>query len=638
MVHAVANAAVPKLTVIIGGSFGAGNYGMCGRAYAPRFLFMWPNARISVMGGPQAASVLSTVKQDQLARAGKPADDRRRGRRVRAARRARSTRSKAIPTTPPPASGTTACSIRRRPGRRSPSRCRRPTTRRSRRRNSAFSGCDHANPRRIPARSRSPAPSAAPPQVQRSRSPARRRPRATISGPAADLAAGALPGLASTLNGSAAELPVSGTVEHAGGRWRLPVVVQYADVPADWAERLPPRHVHATASAARPAPRVAPREWTGTQSLEGRRGRTAETPEKFLVPRDVAPDRDARCSRARRGRARGPQSARVSTSGSPRPTTSSSPTGSRSATGATQGMILHAAQKNVLHASDRDRPRVAPRGGGAGAAFPAATSRCGCKGRLVVRLKGGDVACRSTCPATCRTLRERRPTGTCASSGDGARPPRRARPPRGAQRLRRRPDRRADAGLPGGRGGRRESGSSCSPATGRRSAPAPTSPGCARPAATRRPRTRRTPEAWRACCAAIDACPKPVIALAHGAAIGGGVGLVAAADIAIAAEGTVFSLAEVKLGILPGRDLAVRPAGDRSAGRARPVPDGRPVRRARGPPDRPRAPGRRRPASSSAAGGRKVASLLTSGARGRAASQSGSSKRLPGRRPRRRCR
>jgi acetyl-CoA carboxylase carboxyltransferase component len=72
MVHAVANAAVPKLTVIIGGSFGAGNYGMCGRAYSPRFLWMWPNARISVMGGPQAASVLSTVKQEQLARGGKP--------------------------------------------------------------------------------------------------------------------------------------------------------------------------------------------------------------------------------------------------------------------------------------------------------------------------------------------------------------------------------------------------------------------------------------------------------------------------------------------------------------------------------------------------------------------------------------
>jgi len=72
MVHAVANAAVPKFTVVIGGSFGAGNYGMCGRAYGPRFLWMWPNARISVMGGVQAASVLSTVKQEQLARAEKP--------------------------------------------------------------------------------------------------------------------------------------------------------------------------------------------------------------------------------------------------------------------------------------------------------------------------------------------------------------------------------------------------------------------------------------------------------------------------------------------------------------------------------------------------------------------------------------
>jgi acetyl-CoA carboxylase carboxyltransferase component len=71
MVHAVANAKVPKLTVIIGGSFGAGNYGMCGRAYGPRFLWMWPNSRISVMGGEQAANVLLTVKRDQLARQGK---------------------------------------------------------------------------------------------------------------------------------------------------------------------------------------------------------------------------------------------------------------------------------------------------------------------------------------------------------------------------------------------------------------------------------------------------------------------------------------------------------------------------------------------------------------------------------------
>ena len=66
MVTAVATAAVPKFTIIIGGSFGAGNYGMCGRAFSPRFLWMWPNARISVMGGEQAASVLATVKRDGI--------------------------------------------------------------------------------------------------------------------------------------------------------------------------------------------------------------------------------------------------------------------------------------------------------------------------------------------------------------------------------------------------------------------------------------------------------------------------------------------------------------------------------------------------------------------------------------------
>ena len=64
LVHAVSNASVPKMTVVIGGSYGAGNYGMCGRAFGPRFLWMWPNARISVMGGEQAASVLATVKRD----------------------------------------------------------------------------------------------------------------------------------------------------------------------------------------------------------------------------------------------------------------------------------------------------------------------------------------------------------------------------------------------------------------------------------------------------------------------------------------------------------------------------------------------------------------------------------------------
>ena len=63
---AVSCAVVPKFTIIIGGSFGAGNYGMCGRAYGPRFLFTWPNSRISVMGGEQAASVLATIRRDSL--------------------------------------------------------------------------------------------------------------------------------------------------------------------------------------------------------------------------------------------------------------------------------------------------------------------------------------------------------------------------------------------------------------------------------------------------------------------------------------------------------------------------------------------------------------------------------------------
>ncbi|MEK8143342.1 carboxyl transferase domain-containing protein [Streptomyces sp. M10(2022)] len=77
MVTAVACTRVPKLTVVIGGSYGAGNYSMCGRAYSPRFLWMWPNAKISVMGGEQAASVLATVKRDQIEGRGEswPAED-----------------------------------------------------------------------------------------------------------------------------------------------------------------------------------------------------------------------------------------------------------------------------------------------------------------------------------------------------------------------------------------------------------------------------------------------------------------------------------------------------------------------------------------------------------------------------------
>ena len=109
--HAVANAVVPKLTVIIGGSFGAGNYGMCGRAYEPRFLWMWPNARISVMGGEQAAGVLATVKRDQLARDGQDAERRRRM-PPSASPSSPSTSARAHPTTPPRGCGTMGFSIR----------------------------------------------------------------------------------------------------------------------------------------------------------------------------------------------------------------------------------------------------------------------------------------------------------------------------------------------------------------------------------------------------------------------------------------------------------------------------------------------------------------------------------------------
>ena len=70
MVTAVACANVPKITVVVGGSYGAGNYGMCGRSYQPRFMYMWPNSRISVMGGEQAGTVLATVQKNKLARQG----------------------------------------------------------------------------------------------------------------------------------------------------------------------------------------------------------------------------------------------------------------------------------------------------------------------------------------------------------------------------------------------------------------------------------------------------------------------------------------------------------------------------------------------------------------------------------------
>jgi acetyl-CoA carboxylase carboxyltransferase component len=110
MVQAVATAQVPKFTVLIGGSFGAGNYGMCGRAYQPRFLFTWPNSRISVMGGEQAAGVLVQVKKDQLEEKGQKlsADDEQKMRR----RSSRSTRPRGTRCTRRRGCGTTVSSIR----------------------------------------------------------------------------------------------------------------------------------------------------------------------------------------------------------------------------------------------------------------------------------------------------------------------------------------------------------------------------------------------------------------------------------------------------------------------------------------------------------------------------------------------
>ncbi len=141
LVTAVACSVVPKFTVVIGGSFGAGNYGMCGRAYDPRFLWMWPNARISVMGGEQAASVLATVRRDGIEARGEdwsaeaeeefkaPIREHLRGARGRR-------------TTPPPGSGTTASSTPSTPAGCSAWGWPRPPTRRSRSPPTASSGCE----------------------------------------------------------------------------------------------------------------------------------------------------------------------------------------------------------------------------------------------------------------------------------------------------------------------------------------------------------------------------------------------------------------------------------------------------------------------------------------------------------------
>ena len=141
LVTAVACSVVPKFTVVIGGSFGAGNYGMCGRAYDPRFLWMWPNARISVMGGEQAAS-RARDRQARRHRGSRAASGRPRTRRPSRSRSASSTSTRARRTTPPRGSGTTASSTRSTPGGSSAWAWRPRPTRRSRRPPTASSGCD----------------------------------------------------------------------------------------------------------------------------------------------------------------------------------------------------------------------------------------------------------------------------------------------------------------------------------------------------------------------------------------------------------------------------------------------------------------------------------------------------------------
>ena len=117
MVNAVANSVVPKITVICGGSFGAGHYAMCGKAYDPRFIFAWPTARYAVMSGESAAGTLVELKIKQLEREGKKLSDKGQERAVRIDPRRR-TNARPIRATPPRGSGWTPSSIRRTRARR----------------------------------------------------------------------------------------------------------------------------------------------------------------------------------------------------------------------------------------------------------------------------------------------------------------------------------------------------------------------------------------------------------------------------------------------------------------------------------------------------------------------------------------
>ena len=127
LINAVSNSTVPHLTIMVGASYGAGNYGMCGRAYDPRFLFTWPNHRIAVMGPEQLAGVLSIVRRQAAERAGQPFDEAEDAMMQADGAGARS-RRRATRSSRPRASGTTASSTRATRGRCSGSRSRRCTT------------------------------------------------------------------------------------------------------------------------------------------------------------------------------------------------------------------------------------------------------------------------------------------------------------------------------------------------------------------------------------------------------------------------------------------------------------------------------------------------------------------------------
>lgn len=211
--------------------------------------------------------------------------------------------------------------------------------------------------------------------------------RVTLSGPAADLAPGPFRG-SIALNGSASEMLVAGTVAHAGGRWMLPVSMRFADVPADWADRFRP---DGFTYRLRSAGAGAPREWTGTRSwkdveLEGSREALAE----FLVLDDVSLTDVSLLSSEATAQltVRNPFAFSLKIAATEYVLFAD---GREIGSGRAQGMILHASQKNLLRLPiDVDHGALLGAAGGAlvsGGDVPVQL-----KGRLVVRLKGGDVA------------------------------------------------------------------------------------------------------------------------------------------------------------------------------------------------------------------------------------------------------